>query len=220
MFSLTFQTAPIVEPVSLDQAKNFAVISQSFTQDDSLISGLITSGRQAAEVYMSRSIFNQTWLMCLDHFPLFWGRSSIKSIADDVFPYQYFFQGEAIQLAKPRLQSITSWTYIDTSGTQQTMSSDNYVVDYNSEPARIIPAYNSYWPSASVYIPGNVQITYVSGTYGDGVEVNSCPQGVCTAIMIYVSHFYVNREGSIPLPDAFYRLLDPYKFVNFGYTSY
>jgi hypothetical protein len=71
-----------------------------------------------------------------------------------------------------------------------------------------------------VYSPGSIQITYVAGSYGDGVEVNTCPKNVCTAIKVYCSHFYVNREGDKPLPDAFFRLLDPVRFTAFGFQSY
>jgi hypothetical protein len=219
-YGLTLQTPPIVEPVTLDQAKNFCVVSNSFTDDDELISGLVTAGRQAAEVYTRRAFFNQTWLLTLDHFPIFWGRSTFKNIGDSLYPYQYFFDGMTIRLPKPKCVSITSFNYLDVNGDAQSLSSDEYILDTNSEPARMIPVSNSYWPTASVYVPGSVQITYQCGTYGDGVEVNTCPRNVCTAISVFTSHYYVNREGSVPLPDAFYRLLDPVKFTSFGFQAY
>ena len=218
MFGLNLITAPAVEPITLAQAKDFAVVASSFTLDDSLITGLISAGRQTAESYTDRAFFNQSWLLTLDHFPLFWGRSTVKNIEDSMYPYQYFFDGMTIRLPKPKVVSITSITYLDDTGTSHTMSSDQYVLDNNSEPARLIPAFNAYWPTASIYVPGSVQITYETGTYGDGTEVNTCPQNVVTAIGVYVAHFYRNREGNAPIPDAFYRLLDPVKFTSFGYS--
>ena len=219
-YGLNLISPPAIEPVSLDQAKSFCTVSRGFTDDDQLISGLISAAREVAETYIRRSIFNQSWLLTLDNFPLFWGRSTVKNIAESSFPYSYFFEGVTIKLPRPHCVSVSSIQYLDVNGDSQTLSSSNYVLDTNSEPARLIPAPNFYWPTATVYIPGSVQIEFVSGTWGDGVEVNTCPQNVVTAISLLAAHFYGNREGAAPIPDAFYRLLDSVRFTSFGYNNY
>jgi hypothetical protein len=220
MFGLQLQVAPLVEPVSLEAAKKFCVVSQEFTDDDETISDLITAGRQEAEKYTRRAFFNQTWLLSLDYFPLFWSRETVKNITNSSYPFDYFFQGMSIGLPRPQTVSITSFNYRDNNGNTQSLTSDDYILDINAEPGRLIPAVNSFWPTTSVYSPGSIQITYVAGTFGDGVEVDTCPKSVCTAIKVFTSHYYVNREGDKPIPDAFFRLLDSVKFTSFGYQAY
>jgi hypothetical protein len=185
-----------------------------------LISGLISAGSHEAEKYCQRSIFDRTLMLTLDHFPLFFGHMQLKNISDSFYPYEEFFQAMTILLPMPRCVSVTSITYYDTSGNQQTMPSENYYTDVNSEPARVMPNAEQYWPATTVYVPGGVAITYVAGSYGDGVESNTCPGNVVTAICVYVAHFYQNREGNVEIPQAFYRLLDSVRYVGFGQTYY
>ena len=225
MFGLNQITPPAVEPVTLSQAKQFCVVDESFTADDALIAGFITAARVQAENYTRRAFFNQQWRLSLDRFPIFWSRNTVKSTTDNYYPYQYFFEGLTILIPKPHTISIDSVTYVDTTGTTQTLTSDYWFTDYDSEPARMIPArmipaLGTYWPTVSVYVPGSVKITFTCGSYGDGVTANTCPANVQTAICLLASHFYVNREGSVDIPNAFYRLLDSEKFEVFGYGYY
>jgi hypothetical protein len=222
MYSLRDLTQPAVFPVTLAQAKAFASVDPSFTGDDSLITSLISAGTYEAESFTHRAFFNRSVMLGLDRFPIFFGNET-KNITDTVqFPFTYFFNGLTIQLPKPGCVSVTSINYTDQTGTIQTMDPATYIVDLNSEPARLVPANMCYWPTniCSVYSPGNVQITYQAGTYGDGVTVNHIPGNVVTAICLYVSYFYTNREGATDVPQAFYRLLESIAFRTFGYASF
>jgi hypothetical protein len=80
----------------------------------------------------------------------------------------------------------------DSTGGQGSFGGD-YVVDLTSEPARIVPAEGTYWPSEMTYIPGSVVITFVAGSYGDGTDVNNCPMTIVQAIPLLVDHWYNNR---------------------------
>jgi hypothetical protein len=220
MYGLSQITQPAVEPVTLAQAKEFLTISSSVTVDDALIISLISAARFLAESYTRRAFFNQQWLLTLDHFPMLFDQSSIKNISDSAFPYDFYFQGNTIQIPKPKCVTVDSIQYLDVVGDVQTMDSSTYVLDNKSQPARVIPVSNVSWPTVAFYVPGSVQITFTAGSYGDGIEVNTCPQNVVTAISLLTAHFFGNREGGVPIPDAFYRLLDPVKFVTFGYSSY
>lgn len=217
MYSLSLITPPAVEPVSLTAVKQFCTIDPSFTDDDQLLQGFISAARAEAENYASRAFFNQQWRLSLDRFPMYWGQNTIKNISDSYFPYQYFFDGLTIRLPKPKCVSVDSITYVDESGTQRTLYPSSYFVDLDSEPARIIPYPGSFWPTISAFIPGSVKITFTCGSYGDGIEVNTCPGTVVTAISLLAAHFYGNREGTTDIPDAFYRLLDGERFEVFGY---
>jgi hypothetical protein len=173
-----------------------------------------------AENYTNRAFFNQQWTLSMDRFPFFWNRNSIKNIEESYYPYSFYFQGLTLQLPKPRAVSVDLITYFDVAGVQLTLDPSNYYLDNSTEPARLIPANGAYWPSVEIYQPGAVKITYTCGSYGDGVTINTCPQNVFTAVALLTAHFYGNREGNQPIPDAFYRLLDSEKFVTFSYSSY
>lgn len=90
------------------------------------------------------------------------------------------------------LISVTSIQYIDESGTLQTWSSDEYDVDAETEPGRIVPAYGYSWPSIRGD-PNGIVITYVAG-YDSADDV---PGEIKTAILMLVAHWYANRETSL-----------------------
>ena len=61
---LTRITAPIVEPVTLTEAKLYLRIDN--TNEDTLITDLITAARMIAESWLKRSLINQTWKLAFD----------------------------------------------------------------------------------------------------------------------------------------------------------
>jgi uncharacterized phiE125 gp8 family phage protein len=123
----------------------------------------------------------------------------------------------ALRLPMPRLVSVTSITYLDTFGELQTLAPSAYSVDAASQPARIVPAINLTWPTTDYFIPGSVKVTYISGSYGDGEEVDTCPFSIKAAILLTVGHYYENREATTALalknlPIGVDALLNPYRF--------
>lgn len=107
-------TPPVSEPITLQETKDYLRVD--FTDDDALISMLITAARQFIEKLTRRSIAVATWEMSLDEFP----------------------QGEII-IPLPPLKTINSIAYIK-GGTPQTFS--YYEVDDYSQPARL----KGEWP--------------------------------------------------------------------------
>jgi hypothetical protein len=71
-----------------------------------------------------------------------------------------------------------------------------YYVDVNSEPARIVPQPGLYWPYTQSYLPGSVKIMYTAGTFGDGVDVNTCPQTIIQAMLLLISYWYNHRDAA------------------------
>jgi hypothetical protein len=216
MYGLSLVTPPIIEPVSIAQAKEFCTIEPNFTLDDALLSGFVTASRSLAETYTRRAFFKQTWRLSLDQFPMFWGQTSVKNTADQYYPYSYFYDGYIIKLPKHRCISVDSITYIDPAGVTQTLDPSKYFVDTDSEPARLIPAPGLFWPTVAASVPGAVKVTFICGSYGDGLITNTCPQNVVTAIALGAAHLYSNREGTADIPTAFFRLLDSERVDVFG----
>lgn len=139
------------------------------TSEDTLVTNLIKAARQWCENYQSRAYINQTWDMVLDGFP----------------------DRDWIYLPRPPISSVTSVTYIDYSGTSQTMSTSDYGVDTTGEPGRLYLKYNKSWPTT--YAEMNcITIRYICGY---GATATYVPQSIKQAILMLVGHWYNNREA-------------------------
>lgn len=171
MSALKLVTPPAIEPVSLEEAK--AHIRQDSPADDAYITGLITEARETIENLARRALISQTWRLSLDRWPAV----------------------DYISLPRPPLASVTSLIYLDQAGDDTTWASSNYIVDSDSEPGRLVLAYNVSWPSTPTLYPVNpIQITYVAG-YGD--EAADVPAMWKKAILMLLGHWYENRETAM-----------------------
>jgi uncharacterized phiE125 gp8 family phage protein len=168
MMALKLITTPATEPISLEEAMNFARIDSD--ADVVTLTGLITTARMEAEKITRRQLITATWEMRLDHFP------------------------GTIHLPLPPLQSVTSVKYLDYSGTEQTLvENTDYLVDTYSEPARVTPCYGMVWPT--IYpVVGAVRIRFVAG-YGD--DDTDVPDSIRSWIQMFFGSMYENRELDI-----------------------
>ncbi len=201
---LMLVTPPAEEPVSLAEAKLHLRVD--FTDDDVLITALISAARQAAETITGRQIVTARWKMILDSFP---GPSLMGVPAGQTFS----LPGHAILLHKCPVQSIVSIQYLDMTGSLQTLASNNYTADIACEPARITPVFGQCWPSSLPQI-GAVSVTFDAG-YGAAAAV---PEGLKSWIKLRVGSLYAHREevavvsrGRVELLPFIDGLLDPYK---------
>lgn len=166
------------------------------TTADPLIGTLIASARAAAELELRRKLITQTLDAYFDAFP--------------AFPNERFATPRCFLL--PPLQSVTSITYYDTDGVEQTLAADQYTVDAISEPARIEPAYGVTWPGTREQMNA-VKVRFVAG-YGDAADVPAC---VRNWMLMRIKTLWENRDqlivgagGLIEIPPAFIDgLLDP-----------
>lgn len=183
---LTRLTAPSEEPVSLAEAKQHLRVDHS--ADDSLISALIATAREAAETRTGRALVSQTW------------RSTHAAWPQD------------IALPRPPLVSVQAVTYLDDEGLRQTLAASAYQVITDSLVGSIVPAYGASWPSARNE-PGSIRIDYTAG-YGSAANV---PQALKAWMLLALGTWYAQREAIVTgiivteLPRAFWDgLLDPY----------
>ncbi|HND40602.1 MAG TPA: head-tail connector protein, partial [Accumulibacter sp.] len=122
--------APASEPISLSEAK--AHLRVDISDDDALITALITAARQFAETECTRALITQQWQLVLDAFPG-------PSLLGVPYGVPYSIPGHAILLDRPPVQSVESIQYQDMAGDWQTMPSTDYVAELQSAPARITP---------------------------------------------------------------------------------
>jgi len=209
-FSLKQTADAAVEPVTLAEAKAHMNITDG--NDDNYIPGLIKGARRRLENEMRRALITQTWRFHLDHFPFFRQRT---------FPVGYM----PIELPRPPLLAITSLKYMDpTDPTGQTLLTltlnTDFIVDSNSEPARIQSIGSNAWPATLRQI-GAVQIIY---TAGYGPDATTVPEDIKMAIMQVVAHWYENRESVfadtgrglvMEIPQTAMWLIEPYMVEHF-----
>lgn len=175
---------PETEPVTLEEMKEHLRLDGA--EEDALIESLIASARQYAEALTCRQLVTATWRLTLDAFP-----------------------AGCIVLPRPRLQEVLSIQYVDAAGDTQTLAPELYQVDAESEPARLSPAFNTFWPGTRHQM--NAVVVTIRCGYGAAADV---PAGVKTAIRMLAAHYYENREAAtdvqlLPVPMAVKSLLSP-----------
>lgn len=175
----TIITPPSVEPVTLADAKHQCRVD--YGDDDTLIASMIKSARELAEHRTNRALVTQT---CM------WVKSGLC--------------GEKIDFPVSPVQSITSITYLDTNGVQQTLPSSVYALDNTGQGKHSLRLkYGQSWPAVLSQFDA-VKITFVAG-YGNADAV---PSSVKQWILMAVNAFYENRspivEGqTYELPESF-----------------
>lgn len=183
-------TNPASEPVTTSEAKTHARISTS--SDDSYIGTLITAARETVENLTGRALINQSWTLTLRDFPC-------KQIIIPINP----------------LSSVTSISYVDTSGATQTWSSANYTVDTSGEIGRIEAGYGITYPSTRDVVNA-VTVVFVAGY---GASASAVPEVFKQAIKMLVGHWYLNRGEMGSIPDAVLNLIGAYRLIGAGDAS-
>lgn len=162
-------TAPTYEPISAADVAEYIRVDD-LAQDELLLEGMITAARQYLEQYLSRPIATQAL------------EEALTGWADPI-------------VLDSSLQSVTSIKYLDLNGVEQTLASNQYLVDTYSEPAQITPAYNVEFPELYA-VPNNVKVRYVAGyTSGGSPDLNPMPKPLRFAMMLIIGDLYANREA-------------------------
>lgn len=174
--SLRVVTPPAVEPVSLSEAKQH--LKETSGAEDALITAWIVAARELAEHETGRALISQTLEKSLDAFPA------------------------SIRLDRPIVSSVTSVKFLDGVGDEQTLSSQSYQLDKDSDsgPAWLVPAAGYAWPETHRSI-NCVRIRYQAGWANAGLV----PASIKLWILLQVGHCHANREATVqgnlqPLP--------------------
>lgn len=224
--ALVLVTSPSEEPVTLAEVKLDMRVDTDFTDHDSLIQSYIQAGRQHAETICRRAFVTQSWRLTADRFPSpmsgrlteywlgqNWGLAGMGGVSQ--FPLTDR-TGYGFQLPFVPLASVDSIQYIDPAGVLQTMSTSDYKVDADSEPARVLPAYGKAWPSTRQEINA-VKLTFTVG-YGDKTKV---PEGINAAIIMYCkAHYEATFDDGLAREyerrmEAVKAMLTPYRVQTF-----
>ncbi len=107
------------------------------------------------------------------------------------------FPRDVLKLSLEPVQSITSITYLDTAGDEQTWSASLYQVDF-AKPVRIIPEPGETWPRTERGRMNAVTVRYVAG-YGNMAQV---PPQIKNGFLMKLAELYENRGEGDKASDA------------------
>jgi uncharacterized phiE125 gp8 family phage protein len=182
-------TPPAEEPVSLAEAKEHLRLEG--TEDDTYVSALIQAARQHVEEVCWRGLVMQMREIVLDRFP----------------------DCAEMDLPGGNLGAITSVTYVDAAGAEQTLDPSVYEADTGSVPGRLLLAYGQSWPSA------RCQWNAVRVRYTVGWAVADVPAPIKHALLLLIAHLYEQRAPEVTgaaigkVEFAVDALLEPYRLV-------
>jgi uncharacterized phiE125 gp8 family phage protein len=197
--SLTRQTSPAVEPVTVAEAK--AHLRVDVSDDDTYIGTLITAAREWCEQYLDRTLVNTQWVMRFDSFP-----------PDGT---------QDIELPRPPMSlagttTAVALTFTYENGTTATYSTASYRVDRSSTPGAVKTLYGQTWP------PHLMDDNAISVTWwaGYGSAGSSVPAAVRHAILMVVGILYEKRaaaeSGSLnEVPFGVKSLLDSHRWGSY-----
>ena len=177
---------PTVEPVSLEELKEFLRVDAGDTSQDGTIQGLAVAGRYHAETFTKRRFVKQGWALFMDFFP---GYIDLKLAGAKVS--SPFVSGSnavlvgiryAIVLPFPPHRSILTCLSTRTpTATLTTMHEwervcllrrgTGNVSDLKSQPARLTPPFGQMWPGARVVVNA-IEVDFTTG-YAEPIVVNT-----------------------------------------------
>ena len=190
--------SPAIEPLTLADAKRQLNVDQDFTDDDLIIARITAAARQYAETHTRSSFITQQWSLVLDGFAGCWSSRGL------------------LFLEHGPVQSIDSITYLDMTGTLQTLPPADYATDLSGVRGRLQPRFGLVWP---VTLPQIGAVT-VNFTAGYGVTADAVPPGLVHWMKMRIGTLYEHREevvsarGVIVTPLSFVDgLLDAYRLA-------
>jgi uncharacterized phiE125 gp8 family phage protein len=179
MSSLTLVAGSTVEPVSLAEAKAQCRVTAS--DEDGLIAGYLLAARSYCEDYVRRSFATVTRQLTLDgNWPTVFDQCNVSRHTRIVLP-------------RPPAQSIVSVAYVDTTGTPQTLASNQYQFSTGDICGYIDQAYGVIWPTVRQQ-PDAITVQWIAGY---GANPSNLPEPIRQAILMLTAHFFQNREAVV-----------------------
>lgn len=165
-------TPPAVEPVVPSDLRAHCRVDD----DPTYLIGLETACREVFEDLTRLTLVNTVYTASYDHFP---------------------HCGGGLVIPKRPLVSVSSVTYYDEAGTQQTLDASTYLVDSAGLWGRVVPSptamqTSSPWPATQCHRPNAVVVTFTAGHGGDATTV---PQKYKLAIAQHVEASYMERAA-------------------------
>ncbi|MEM6498725.1 MAG: head-tail connector protein [Pseudomonadota bacterium] len=187
--ALELLNGPASEPISLAEAKAHLRVDSS--DEDDLISSLITTSRLQVEAALGLALITQQWVQRADCWPL----------------------SGVVELSLRPLISVDEVRVLDAEGTATALDDISYAVDKNGDRPRLTSR-TGYWPLPGARLNG-IEIDF---TAGFGTTAATVPNDVCRALLGLVAHWFEHRGADAlrtppPIPKSVSALLMPYRPV-------
>jgi uncharacterized phiE125 gp8 family phage protein len=194
---LAVVTPPAADPLSLAEAKAHLRVTSS--DEDGLIAGYILAAREYVENDTHLRLITQTLDYTIDDgWPCVIARGRYRT---------------RIELPVKPVASVTSISYIDSSGAAQTLAADQYVVRTDGPVPFVEPAYGVSWPGVRSQSAA-ITVRFVAGT-----SVSDVPNPLMQAMRLLVAHANENREAVsasgtfVEVPLGVEAFLSPYRYT-------
>ena len=178
---------PLVEPITLEEAKKHLRLEGVLDDEDSQIQMMIIAARRLAEGKLNRTIVQRELAATFDG----WGCK--------------------MRLPKPPFVELLGVDYMDSEGVSQPMPVDSYYVLQGREPAEVAFVGGAPLPALAKR-RGTITVRYLAG-YPDG----QVPEDLKSWMLLQIGSLYAHRESVIagvsvaPLPEIYERMfLQPY----------
>ena len=162
-------TAPIIEPVALNDLKLHLRIDVDAVDEDEYLESLITAVRGHVEDVTGRALLTQTWDYFLDEWP----------------------RANFIKLPFGNLQTVSSVKWKDSAGTEATLTpTTDYLVETNGAGiGRIVLPFSGSWPSGTLYPSNPITIRFICG-WTSAILV---PLKIVSALKMIAADLYEQR---------------------------
>lgn len=175
-------TPPAIEPVTLDQA--LVQCHANAGIEDDWFTDAIRAAREEAEIYQRRAYIEQTVQLTFDTWPIM-----------------------PILLPRAPTTEVISIKIYDIEDVETTIDVSNFLIDYDTCPARMTTISGYSLPSISLRDLASIKIQYTAG-YGSSRD--DVPRNIRQAILFYVAYMYENRSAEEEVvPKQFFHLLAP-----------
>jgi uncharacterized phiE125 gp8 family phage protein len=164
----TLVTPPANLPITLAEAKDHLRIESTFTNDNAYIRSLIFVAMDQVESVLRRKLITQTWKAFYDCWPTKW------------------------ELPYGQLQSVTHVKYTDSGGTVNTdfNEGDEFTVDTDSDPGRIVLKYGEVYPGNSLAEMNPIEVQMVVGYGTHASQVITAASNASPIVVTIVGHGY------------------------------
>jgi uncharacterized phiE125 gp8 family phage protein len=168
------------EPVTLAEAKLHLRVD--VTDDDALITAMISAAREMIERYTSRTLIYTAYRMTMDMWT--WDIELPRSPAIEAAANLV----TGINYITPRIR------YWDNDYVQQTITyaDDDFELLLDNNPPLLVLPPSTIWPITAPLQRGAIEIDWIAG-YGS--SSTGIPQLLRLAIMMLVAHWYEHREA-------------------------
>lgn len=131
-------TGPTVQPVTLAEAKDLAVIDHNF--DDTMVNAMIAAASRAVGEMAGRTLTAETWAL-----------SVCSGIVCD------------LHLPKSPVQTLDSITYFDADDVEQTVPVTDFYLFKDDDRAFVRPKSGVAWPIANTLRADAISVTFTAG---------------------------------------------------------